>query len=227
MAYRGRRGSAFDRDYYLLEERNSIYDDSLVGYSKRRKLKILIKIFVFLLAVLFLGVCYLTLIFNYKSPYIYDPIEKIRTDFIDIQFCAFLFSSVLLLIVNTRRKISKKMLPLFIGVFVCLLSIVAITINNYNDFKSKYNENTFPQMYSYDHIKSMNIGINTKEIFINECNKLNNYFKIKVITIGAGEYILVMISGAFCILEVLHRKQYNRLEHENEILFDEEENIKV
>ena len=119
------------------------------------------------------------------------------------------------------------MLPLFIGVFVCLLSIVAITINNYNDFKSKYNENTFPQMYSYDHIKSMNIGINTKEIFINECNKLNNYFKIKVITIGAGEYVLVMISGAFCILEVLHRKQYNRLEHENEILFDEEENIKV
>lgn len=225
MAYRGRNGSTFDRDYYLLMESNSPYDDSFVGRYKRRKKRFLKKIFLFLLILLFLGICYLTFVFNYKSPYIYDPIEKVRASFLDIQFCAFAFSSVILLIVNTQRKISKKMLPLFLGVFVCLMGVIGITINKYTEFEQKYNESTFPQMYSYNHMKNMSIGINSKEIFINECSKLNEYFKVKVITIGTGQYIMAMIGGAFCVLEVLYRKQYNRLERENEILFDEKENI--
>lgn len=225
MAYKGRPGSAFDRDYYLLVERNSPYDDSFVGRYRRRKTRFLKKILLMLLVVLFLGICYLTFIFNYKSPYIYDPIESTRANFLDTQFCAFAFSSILLLIINTKRKISKKMLPLFLGVFICLISVVGITINKYSDFKEKYNEKTFPQMYSYNYMRNMNLGIHSREIFVSECNRLNEYFKMKVITIAAGQYIMVLVSGAFCLLEVLHRKQYNRLEHENEILFDEKENI--
>ena len=173
--------------------------------------------------VVFIGI--IIMIFNYESAYIYDPIESVKNNFIDLQFVGLILSGIFLGIAAIKRKSSKNAYKFLIATFISMLIIIITTILGYNNFFNKYNVENFEKMYTEFSMKKEVEG-NPKDIFIEECNKLNEKFKIKVITICVIEYILVLINLILFISAIKYKNEYKRIEQENDILFDENINIK-
>lgn len=173
--------------------------------------------------IVFIGI--LIMIFNYESAYIYDPIENVKNNFIDLQFVGLILSGIFLGIAAVKRKNSKNAYKFLIATFISMLIIIMTTMFGYTHFFNKYNEETFAQMYTEFSMKKEVEG-NPKDVFIEECKILNEKFSIKVITICVFEYILVFINLILFISAIKYKKEYKKIENENKILFDENVNIK-
>mgnify|MGYP003289609530 CR=1 FL=1 len=171
------------------------------------------------------GVGILALIFTYESLYIYDPIENVKNNFIELQFLGLILNVIFLVIATAKRKNSKNAYKIFIATFFTLLITIIITSFGYINFIDKYNIETFSEMYTESAIK-VEVNSGSKELFIQECENLNNKFTIKVITICVTEYVLIFINFVLFISALKSRKQYEKIEKENEVLFDEEINVK-
>ena len=165
------------------------------------------------------------MIFNYESAYIYDPIENIKNNFIDLQFVGFILSGIFLIIAAIKRKNSKNAYKMLIATFISMLLIVGTTVVGYINFSNKYTQETFSEMYTEYLIKG-EVDSDSKSLFLKECKVLNEKFTVKVVTICIAEYILILINLILFISALKHKKEYAKIEKENEVLFDENINIK-
>lgn len=173
-----------------------------------------------------IGIAILSMIFKYESSSIYDPLEVVKNNFIDLQFGGLIFSGILLGIASTRRKTSKNAYKVFVGTFICLISVIIVTVCGYIGFTSKYNETTFGEMYSESLFKVPVVG-ESRELFVKECVDLTEKFNVKVATISIAQYLLVLVNIFFFISEMRLQDKYAKIEKENEVLFDEEINVKI
>ena len=165
-------------------------------------------------------------VFSYESLYIHDPIAYAKSNFLDLQFGGFAVSIILLIFALTKRKTSKHAFKLISGTIFALIAIVLITMLGFFNFENEYNEEKFSEMYSESYIKDETI-LNKKEVFLQECNKLQESFSRKVIGITILEYGIILVDIYLLFTELSLQKRYAQIEKENEVLFDEEENVKI
>lgn len=200
------------------------------------KLGIYIIEFIALLILLFAFFIYAVL---YK-PTLVDPIQTIKSAYMISMFIAMSISLSLMLISGCVSK-SKETLLLFLKI-VLALSIMAILIFIIVrcSLDSTYNEAKFAEIYSEMDFseedtskKHVSIGITGvklsehKELFIAENVKAYSYFKLKTFL---GMTLYVVIAGFdFYLISCLIRiqKQREDMNRDDNILFDEEENVKI
>lgn len=224
MAYRGRGGSlkgGLKRDGGNPKVRMGIRPVILVYYGD-----FLIWEYISIILVgiaIFIGI--LALIFNYESPYIYDPIENVKNNFIELQFVGLMLNGILLGISIAKRKNSKNAYKMFITTFFTLLVSVIITSFGYINFINKYTEETFNEMYTEAAMK-VEVASGSRELFVQECKSLNEKFTVKVVTICGIEYVLVFMDIVLVIAALKSKNKYEQIKKEDEVLFDEEINIK-
>lgn len=180
--------------------------------------------FVVLGIIIFISI--LICMFSYESQYIYDPIINAKNNFLDLQFGGFIISIFLLIFALMKRKTSKHAFKLIICTLVGLIVIVLITMFGIFNFEKKYNETTFSEMYSESYLKVEVTG-DKKGLFLQECNKLQENFRRKVLVITVMEYCIVFVDIYLLFTELKLQRRYAEIEKENEVLFDEEQNVKI
>ena len=163
---------------------------------------------------------------SYESKYIYDPIINEKNTISDLQFGGFIISIMLLIFAVLKRKTSKHAFKMIIGTLVGLITIVLVTMLGILNFENKYNESTFSEMYSESYIKVAVTG-DKKSLFLQECNKLQTSFRRKLITFTILEYCIIFVDIYLLFTELKLQKRYAEIEKENEVLFDEEQNVKI
>ena len=172
-----------------------------------------------------IGIGVLALIFNYESQYIYDPIEHVKNNFIELQFVGLMLNGILLGIATAKRKNSKNAYKIFIATFFTLLASVIITAFGYINFIDKYNAETFNEMYT-ETVMKVEVTGDSKALFVQECKNLNEKFAVKVITICVIEYILIFMNILLFVKALKDKNKYEQIKKEDEVLFVEEINVK-
>ena len=230
MAYRGRGGS-------IKEGLKNAGNDSNDGNILNRRIGfrpilhiyygdyLLYELISMIVIVVIIGIGILALIFNYESPYIYDPVEKIKNNFIDLQFLGLVLNGIFLGIATAKRKNSKNVYKMFIATFFTLLFTVIVTAFGYVNFINKYNTESFTEMYTETAMK-IEVASDSKQLFVQECENLNEKFTVKVLTICISEYVLLFINVLLFVYSLKARNEYDKIQKENEVLFDEDINIK-
>ncbi len=230
MAYRGRGGS-------IKEGLKNAGNDSNEGNILNRRIGyrpvlfinygdyFLYELISIILIVVIIGIGVLARIFYYESPYIFDPIENVKNNFIDLQFLGLILNGIFLGIAIAKRKISKNSYKFFIATFCTLLITVIITAFGCANFIDKFNSETFSDMYTENYMK-VDVTGDSKQLFIQECESLNEKFIAKVLTICISEYVLLFVNVVLFVYSLKTRKEYDKIQRENEVLFDEEINIK-
>lgn len=164
-------------------------------------------------------------VFNYESIYIYDPLASIKSSFFDFKFFEIVIGIGLTILSFSKLKTRKAFKVITVSLVFLLISVLTsggmlIHLNN------NYNENTFIEMYDESYLKETVIE-NSQSLFIQECQKLNDNFQIKVITICVMEYMMIFVNFFLLFSEMKMKKKYDQAALENEILFDEEQNVKI
>lgn len=180
----------------------------------------------FIILTLIVLVSILICFFSYDSQYIYDPILNVKNNFSDLQFGGFLIGAILLVFATMKRKTSKNAFKIIIGTLIGLIAIVLINMIGIFNFGNKYNEATFSEMYSESYMKVDVVG-DKKTLFVEECKKLNENFMIKITVVTAMEYCMIFVNLYLLYTELKLQKVYEKIEKENEVLFDEEQNVKI
>lgn len=174
--------------------------------------------------------------YSYKMSFI-DRIADIKSMFLIFQLVCVLVSIVLLILFSCISKNRESLIRNVI--FVTIISILALMIQcGIKIFlDTKYNEKEFANMYEQyeenseaENKKVIGVftGIKTvKEAYIQE--NVNAYlnFRVKTVTYIVI-YILEILIMCYLIYR-LKRHDYKRdkLEKDDEILYDEEENVKL
>lgn len=180
----------------------------------------------------------ITFLATYKSTII-DPIEDIKKLFINTH----LIITVIFLAITFIINLSSKKESDLIKRLVLMATVSTITMLVFWGIKmnldTTYSESMFEQFYTEQNTNEetsgkskINIGITgmsiktEKEYYIDECMKLYNIFKIK----SYGIFALHLLLNILLIYQILKvQKIQNKKEKLNKddlILFDEEQNIK-
>ena len=136
-----------------------------------------------------------------------------------------ILNGILLGIAIAKRKNSKNAYKMFATTIFTLLVTVIITAFGYVNFIDKYNEETFAEMYTETAMK-VKVSNDSKELFVQECQNLNEKFTTKVITICVIEYVLIFMNIVLFVSALKSKNRYEQIKKEDEVLFDEEINIK-
>lgn len=196
---------------------------------------------VWILEGLALLICLFIYMYSYNSPYIKDPIEKVKTSFLDAQFGGTIIYLILLMIINSLKEKPAKAMKCFTGLFI-LATIFCSSMGFVKmNMDNKYTVEEFAGMYSEYYLKdeeasnnmwgfSMDGSIkqtNSKELFNEECLKLYDSFTIKVMVGFLILLVILLLNGYLIIKTFKSSKDFDKVKKEDEVLFDEEENIKV
>ena len=175
---------------------------------------------------------------TYKPP-VNDPIKDTKKMIISIYISIILVLGVFTILINyfskNKNVLIKRLIAILLISIITIFVFFAIKIN----MDSNYTRSKFEQIYEqeYGEQKSNNknkikIGLtgvemkNEKENYIDECIEAYNIFGIKMYGIFVVN-ILFIILLIYQIVKVLQIKKIkNRLSKEDDILFDEEENVK-
>lgn len=180
----------------------------------------------------------ITFLATYKSTII-DPIEYIKKLFINTH----LIITVIFLAITFIINLSSKKESALIKRLVLMATVSIITMLVFGGIKlnldTTYTESVFEQFFTEQSISGgtdekskIDIGITgvsiktEKEYYIDECMKLYNIFKIK--SYGTlGLHLLLNILLIYQILKVQNiQNKKEKLDKDDLILFDEEQNIK-
>lgn len=246
MAFMGRGGMSFgsgeddNTDNDMMSNRigfrgmhgGGIY---LYGYVPLDNTYVMMQMIVTFIILIVGGITFLA---TYKSP-IVDPIENTKSFII----YAHLILTVILLFITigvnflskSKEDIIRRLIVLAIISITTMLIFVIIKI----DLDSMYNASKFEEMYLTQETQSNNdenlkvsigftgVGLKTeKQYYVDECVKLYNIFKIK----SYGTLSLNLLLTILIIFQIsrLSKNQNlrNRVNKDDVILFDEEENVK-
>lgn len=180
----------------------------------------------------------ITFLATYKSTII-DPIEDIKKLFINTHLIITVFFLAITFIINLSSKkesdLIKRLVLMATISIITMLVFLGIKLN----LDTTYTESVFEQFYTEQNINGgtnekskIDIGITgmsiktEKEYYIDECVKLYNIFKIK--SYGSlGVHLLLNILLIYQILKVQKiQNKKEKLDKDDLILFDEEQNIK-
>ncbi|MBQ8298499.1 MAG: hypothetical protein IJX99_01265 [Clostridia bacterium] len=195
---------------------------------------------VLVMEVVILLVALFLYLYNFESVYIRDPIEYAKTSFLDVQFGGTLLYTILLLIINALRDVPEKALKCFVGVFVlAIIFCSSVGVAKLN-MDNKYTEEKFAEMYSEVYFKDktngnlLNISLDgvvkteaNEDIFKRECESLYKSFTLKVMVGFFVQFVLLLLNGYLIIKVAKSKEKFDKAQKENEVLFDEEQNIKV
>ena len=183
------------------------------------------------------GIAFLT---AYK-PSIVDPIEETKKILINTHIIITLVLLVLTLLANyfskNKSSLIKKLFAILLLAVILLLIFFGIKVN----LDSTYNKTNFEQIYEQEYSSEqktnntkskIDIGLNgmkiksEKEYYVDECIKAYNVFSIRMYGV-IGLNVLLIILLIYQISKVSKiQEQRDRLNKDDAILFDEEENIK-
>lgn len=180
----------------------------------------------------------ITFLATYKSTII-DPIEDIKKLFVNTHIIVIVFFLAITFIINLSSKkesdLIKRLVLMATISIITMLVFLGIKLN----LDTTYTESVFEQFYTEQNINrgtneksKINIGITgmsiktEKEYYIDECVKLYNIFKIK--SYGSlGLHLLLNILLIYQVLKVQKiQNKKEKLDKDDLILFDEEQNIK-
>lgn len=175
-----------------------------------------------------------TYIFTYKSSII-DPISDIKNSFINAQLTCILIVFIINIILNFFRKKDVFFIKAMTILTIVSIIISAIFIIKKIEMDIKYNSVAFETIYNktISNVKntkskqSTPLLKNDKDIYIYECVKLYNIFKIKTYLILGLNILLTML---FLIQIFKKQKKKNikvMIEKDDSILFDDVQNIKM
>ncbi len=195
---------------------------------------------VLIMEVVMLVVALFLYFYNYESVYIKDPIERVKTSFLDIQFGGTIFYIVLLMIVNSLKDMPEKALKCFIGLLALVIIFCsAIGIAKFN-MDTKYTEEKFTEMYSEyyfkDKIETSVLGLPLNgsgkqvanlDVFKRECENLYKSFTLKVMVGFVVQFVLLLLNLYLIVSVAKSKEKYDKAQKENDVLFDEEQNVKV
>ena len=231
---------SIDNDFFDGDNRNTYYPYGFYYYTRyycydsRYILIQTILIFIILIVSL------ITILFTYKSTII-DPIENIKNTYINIHLILIFSLVVITILIN---KFIKKQDKLIIGLSLILIISLLILITflgirfNLDSIytKTKFEEYYVQQENIEKNLKDTKNGMgiinnissyNEKEYYIKECTKLYDIFRIK----SYGTVILNFLLISLTIYELIKVKKIknrkDKLNKDDVILFDEEQNIKV
>ena len=190
-----------------------------------------------ILSLIIVAVLAITFFFTHK-PTIIDPIESVKSGFIN----SYLITLGVLLFVtflsNCFAKSEKALIKLLVGILVISIISMLVFFMQKVDYDKTYTYNKFRQIYTQQFTgKSTNtrvdIGLGgmsiktASEYYISECMELYRYFSIKVyaIIILHAFINLVIIYQLLNLLKI--QGKCNKMEKDDLILFDEEQNIKI
>lgn len=186
-------------------------------------------------------ICIAIFILAYKPSFI-DPIEKIKTTYLN---CKIFFAMMLAIIVGIASYFSKTKQTLIknLSVLVLITTIVSITFSGIKlSLDSTYNEEKFGELYETSEVKqneeptkkkviSVNIdGLKVKEAkqnYIDENILAYKFFSYKSTAITVLYAIIIIFNLAMIIRLIKRQEKNDRLNKDDIILFDEEENIKI
>ena len=180
----------------------------------------------------------ITYVAAYKSTII-DPIESVKKLFLNAQL---IVTAVLLgttIIINLFSKseliLIKRLMIILIISIIAMMMFLGIKLN----LDTTYTRERFEQLYTEQNISEdsdtkskIDIGLtgmsikSEKEYYIDECMELYSIFKVK--TYGTlGLHLLLNILLIFQMLRIIkiHNKKI-RINKDDLILFDEEQNIR-
>ena len=180
----------------------------------------------------------ITFLATYKSTII-DPIEDIKKLFINTHLIITVIFLAITFIINLSSKkesdLIKRLVLMATVSIITMLVFLGIKLN----LDTTYTESVFEQFYTEQNINGgtnekskIDIGITgmsiktEKEYYIDECVKLYNIFKIK--SYGSlGLHLLLNILLIYQVLKVQKiQNKKEKLDKDDLILFDEEQNIK-
>lgn len=180
----------------------------------------------------------ITFLATYKSTII-DPIEDIKKLFINTHLIITVIFLAITFIINLSSKkesdLMKRLVLMATVSIITMLVFLGIKLN----LDTTYTESVFEQFYTEQNINGgtnekskIDIGITgmsiktEKEYYIDECVKLYNIFKIK--SYGSlGLHLLLNILLIYQVLKVQKiQNKKEKLDKDDLILFDEEQNIK-
>lgn len=168
-------------------------------------------------------------IFNYESIYINDPLSIMKSNFFDIKFLGIVICVVLTILSFAKLK-TRSAFKVIIASLICLLISVLISGYMMITLNSRYDESTLAEMYSENYFKEDikgNINGDKLGVFIKETQKLNEKFQSKIVIICIMEYMMIFVNFFLLFSEMKMKKKYDRAIQENEVLFDEEQNVKI
>lgn len=158
---------------------------------------------------------------TYKARFV-DPIKSIKDLFVNGHLIIMGIIVVLAIIFNikneNKRALFNKMLMLFSFSLIIMASIALIKLG----MDSHYNDAKFNEFFM-----ASELDIRYKNEYIKECKFLYDMFSMKVLT-------LVVIHGLLNLL-LLYRvlklgkinRQLDRIEKDDIVVYDEEQNIKI
>lgn len=180
----------------------------------------------------------ITYLATYKSTII-DPIEGIKKTFLNYHLITIGLFLIITFIVNISSKDEKKLLKRLLKVGGISILIMIIFLGMKLNLDTTYTETKFERFYAEQNIdeetskkNKIDVGITgvsvktEKEYYIDECMKLYNIFKIK--TYGTlGLHLLLNVLLVYQILKVQKiQDKKGKLDENDIILFDEEQNVK-
>lgn len=181
----------------------------------------------------------ITLLVTYKSN-IVDPIENIKNMFINshlITILVFVVLSFVITFVSKREtQLVKSLILITLISSIAMIVFLGIKVN----LDTTYNSKKFEQFYNEQNTtqkeelkNKIDIGITgialktEKQYYIDECMELYNVFKIK----SYGTLILHLLLNMLLVYQIIRVQKGNskkeKLNKDDIILFDEEENVKM
>ena len=185
--------------------------------------------------ILIIGV--ITYLFMHKSSII-DPIENMKSVFINIYSIVLLTLLSIVVSANFFSK-SKEILIKKLAIILAIsIATMLVFLGIKLSYDSTYDKNKFEQFYLEQDTQEkannskFDIGIGglsiktEKEYYIDECMEMYNIFKIK----GYAMLILHLLLNTLLIYQIFKiiniQKKKDRLEKDDLILFDEEQNVR-
>ena len=181
------------------------------------------------------GICFVTI---YK-PSVIDPLENTKKLILNTYIIINLFLIVVTLLSNyfskNKNALIKRLIVILLMSIITMLVFFGIKLN----LDSTYNKSKFEQIYTEENVENtsdnkskLNIGLKglqiktDKEYYIDECIKAYNVFSIRMYGIVAINVLLTILL-VYQIPKVSQiQEKRDQLSKDDEILFDEEENVK-
>lgn len=176
-------------------------------------------------------------LFMYKSSII-DPIENIKSIFMNIYSVVLLILLGIVVIANFFSKSKEALVKGLAIILVISIATMLIFLGIKLSYDSTYDKDKFEQFYLEQDIQEkannskFDIGIGglsiktEKEYYIDECMEMYNIFKIK----GYAMLILHLLLNILLIYQIFKvvniQEKKDRLDKDDLILFDEEQNIR-
>ena len=180
----------------------------------------------------------ITFLSTYK-PSIIDPIENTKKILINTYILITLALLVLTILANYFSKDKNALIKRLIVILSLSVITILVFLGIKANMDSTYTKNKFEQIYNQEYSEQNSdseskivvsigeINIKTeKEYYIDECVKAYNIFSIRMYGI-IGLNVLLIILLIYQIPKVSRiQEKRDKLSKDDEILFDEEENVK-